>query len=171
MRTELSREGRRSWRALFEAHALMLRKIDDDLAAEGVGALTDYDVLFLLYEAPQRRLRMAELADAVMISRSGLTRLVDRLEKKGFLYREPAPDDRRGAFAVLKDSGVEEMRRIWGIYARGIHEYFAAHLTEEETEQVRCIFGRLRDRMRGKLECPLTQSLENPPVADADFVK
>jgi len=145
---KLTREERLSWRALFEAHALVLRRIDEDLSRADVGSLTDYDVLYTLYLSPERRVRLAELATAALLSRSGLSRLVDRLEAKGFLRREPCEDDRRGAFAHLTDEGVEELRRIWKIYSAGIARYFFPTLTAEETETVGRIFGRVRDTLR-----------------------
>jgi DNA-binding MarR family transcriptional regulator len=126
----------------------VLQRVDGDLAAAGVGSLRDYDVLYTLYRAPNRRLRLAELSDAAILSRSGLTRLVDRLEARGLLRREPCAKDRRGAYAVLTDEGLEEMRRIWAIYGRGIAEYFAAHLSAEETETTQRAFARIADILR-----------------------
>lgn len=146
----LAREPRKAWRALFEAHARILAQIDRDLEAAQVGSLSDYDVLFTLYESPHRRLRLAELALAAVLSRSGLTRLIDRLETKGYLRREPDPSDRRGTFAVLTETGIEELRRIWAVYSQGIARYFADPLSEAEVEMVYTLFTRLAARMR----CP-----------------
>ena len=75
---------------------------------------------------------MHELARAVVLSRSGLTRLVDRLENAGLLCREPDPSDRRGAFAVLTDEGRDMLRRMWPVYAAGIAEHFGGHISDEE---------------------------------------
>jgi DNA-binding MarR family transcriptional regulator len=105
--------------------------------------LSWYDVLFALYEAPDRRLRMSGLASAIVLSRSGLTRLVDRLEAEGLLARERLASDRRGAFAVLTEKGVEAMRRAWPVYARGIQEHFARFLNDEEARIVTKIFRRM----------------------------
>lgn len=146
--TTLSREERLAWRALYEAQARILQRIDEDLHQAGVGSLSDYSVLFTLYEAPLRRVRLAELANAAFLSRSGLTRLVDRLETRGFLRREPCLEDRRGAFAVLTDEGIAELRRIWKVYAAGIARTFAAHLSANEIKAVGETFGRLRDALR-----------------------
>src|SRR5689334_23371658 len=86
------------WRALINAHAALSDRIERALAAAGLPALAWYDVLWALYSAPDRRLRMAELADHTVFSRSGLTRLVDRMEAAGVVERQPAPGDRRGSF-------------------------------------------------------------------------
>ena len=93
------------WRLFITAHAALVERIDHELAAAGVIPLQWYDVLVELAQAPEQRRRMYELADAVVLSKSSLSRLIDRLEAEGMLRREPAPDDRRGAFAVLTDAG------------------------------------------------------------------
>lgn len=95
-----------------------------------------------LVEAPEHRLRMHELAAKVVLSRSGLTRLVDRLEKEGFLFREPDPTDRREAFAVLTEQGRDALRKSWPVYARGISEHFTRHLGDEEARTLVEIFTR-----------------------------
>jgi DNA-binding MarR family transcriptional regulator len=86
-----------AWRALLTAHADLTERIDAALRAAGVIPLRWYDALLSLYEAPGRRLRLAELARAALLSRSGLSRLVDRLEAAGLLMREPCEDDARDA--------------------------------------------------------------------------
>ena len=113
-----------TWRAFLTAHARVTKRISKDLAAAGLPDLTWYDVLWALYSAPERRLRIRELADAVALSSTGMTRFVDRLERAGYVTREAVPGDRRGAFAVITDSGAELLRQMWPIYARGIQEYF-----------------------------------------------
>lgn len=96
--------------------------------------LSWYDVLLALYEAPERKLRMHELASAILVTRGGLTRLVARIEKAGLLRREPDPADGRGLYAVLTEEGLEALRRTWPTYARGIAEHFGKHLEDEEVE-------------------------------------
>jgi DNA-binding MarR family transcriptional regulator len=108
-------------------------------------SLEHYDVLLCLKRAPggETRLRLSELAKAVTLSRSGLTRLVDRLEKAGLLRREACPSDRRGAFAVLTPKGSDALRRTWPAYARAIQEHFARHLSDEEAAVLARAFGRI----------------------------
>jgi DNA-binding MarR family transcriptional regulator len=132
-----------AWRSFLMAHAALVNQIERALLEAGVVPLSWYDVLFALYEAPERRLRMSELASAIVLSRSGLTRLVDRLEAEGLLARERLASDRRGAFAVLTEKGVEAMRRAWPVYARGIQEHFARFLNDEEARIVTKIFRRM----------------------------
>lgn len=145
----LTAEQLRVWRAFITAHAAVIRRIERDLAAAGAIPLTWYDVLIELYEAPGRRLRLHHLADAVVLSRSGLTRLVDRLERAGLLTRETATTDRRGAFAVLTDAGIAAMREAWPVYARGIRDAFARHLTDAEVEAMAPALERIVGAARG----------------------
>jgi DNA-binding MarR family transcriptional regulator len=143
MRTKLSSAGLAAWRKLITAHALLIEQIDRDLAAAGCIPLQWYDVLVELLEAPEQRLRMSELARRVVLSRSTLTHLAARLEGEGLLRRERVDTDRRGAYAVLTDDGREAMRKAWPVYAHGIAGYFAAHLSEEEADQLRDLLARV----------------------------
>lgn len=137
-----------AYRTFITAHAEVISRIERDMAAAGVIPIVWYDVLIELYEAPDRRLRMHELARAVVLSRSTLTRTVDRLEAAGLLRREPDPSDRRGAFAVLTDAGLEAMREAWPVYARGIEAYVTRHITDDEARLLTTIFERIRDAAR-----------------------
>jgi DNA-binding MarR family transcriptional regulator len=123
-----------AWRTFITVHATLIDQIDNELVAAEQLPLHWYDVLIELAEAPDRRLRMHELARAVVLSRSGLTRLVDRLEKEGLLTRQPDPADRRGAFAVITQQGLAAMRNAWPVYATGIINHFAQHLNESEAQ-------------------------------------
>jgi DNA-binding MarR family transcriptional regulator len=132
-----------AWRSLLVAYAVVIERIERELAEAGLPSLSWYDVLLELDIASEKRLRMHELARAVVLSRSGLTRLVDRLEGAGLLRREPDPVDRRGSFAVLTEEGTAMRRRMWPIYARGIAEHFGRHLTDEEAQAITRVLERV----------------------------
>jgi DNA-binding MarR family transcriptional regulator len=132
-----------AWRTFLKAHATLIDRIDHDLVVARLPPLSTYDVLIELYEAPEQRLRMHELAERVVLSRSGLTRLVDRLEAEGMLTRERSGTDRRGAYAVITEQGITVLRRMWPTYARSIAEYFAQWLTLEEAQLLEAAFGRI----------------------------
>ena len=132
-----------AWRAFLKAHAALVDQIDHDLVTAERLPLSSYDVLIELCEASGQRLRMHELAERVLLSRSGLTRLVDRLESEGYLTRDPCKTDRRGAYAVLTDRGYEALQIAWPIYARGIARYFADWLTPDETVMLEAAFNRM----------------------------
>ena len=116
------------WRSFLNAHARVTRAIARNLAAAGLPDLSWYDVLWALHRAPDGGLRVNELARAVVLSPTGMSRFVDRLEAEGLVRREPDPADRRALQVVLTDAGRELLRRMWPIYARGIEREFAAHL-------------------------------------------
>jgi len=132
-----------AWRAFLKAHAKVVDRIDRDLVKTERLPLSSYDVLIELYEAPERRLRMHELAERVVLSRSGLTRLVDRLEAEGFLVRDRSGKDRRGAYAVIIEPGIAALRRAWPVYAQGIARYFAESLTPEEAQVLALALERI----------------------------
>ena len=115
-----------AWRALLNARARVVDAAEAALADAGLPPLGWYDVLWPLYRAPGRRLRMGALADEVTQSRTGLTRAVDRLEREGLLRREPAPEDRRGSYVVLTRAGAALLRRMWPVYERVLDETFAS---------------------------------------------
>lgn len=109
-------------------HARIVRQVEVALAEAELPPLTWYDVLWPLYRAPERRLRMGTLAAETTLSRTGLTRLVDRIEAAGLLRREPAPEDRRGSYVALTRAGDQMLRRMWPVYERVLETAFAARL-------------------------------------------
>src|ERR687885_1610105 len=133
-----------AWRALLNAHAAVVARVEQELAAAKLPPLAWYDVLWALYRAPDRRLRMTELADHVVLSRTGLVRLVDRIEATGLARREAVPEDRRGAYATLTEAGAEMLRRMWPVYARGIRELFLGPVGED-AELVRAALERVAE--------------------------
>jgi DNA-binding MarR family transcriptional regulator len=139
----LSEQHLAAWRAFLKAHATIINLIDRDLVAAQRPQLSTYDVLIELYEEPEHRLRMHELAERVVLSRSGLTRLVDRLEAEGLMIRDRCGTDRRGAYAVITEQGIAALQRTWPIYARGITEYFAEWLTLEEAQLLESALARI----------------------------
>lgn len=134
-----------AWRALLTAHAELTERIDAALRAAGVIPLRWYDALLCLYEAPGRRLRLAELARAALLSRSGLTRLVDRLEAAGLLTRVPCEDDARGAYAVLTGEGLQALRRCWRVYGAEIEARIGRRLAPAEARSLRGLLVRLAE--------------------------
>lgn len=136
-----------AWRGLLTVQSVTVSQIEERLDAEKLPPLGWYDVLFALHEQPEKRLRMADLASAVLLSRSGLTRLVDRLESEGLLRREACATDKRGWNVCLTDAGTETLRRIWPVYRAGISDFFVRHLTEEEVTLLNGIFTKITARL------------------------
>jgi DNA-binding MarR family transcriptional regulator len=120
------------WRAFVNAHAGVIRKIEKDLAERHQVPLIWYDVLVALYQSPGKKLRMTELADKVVLTPSGITRLVEKLEKEGLVRRERTEEDRRGAYTVLTREGKRAFLKAWPTYEQGIQQYFVSQLSEDE---------------------------------------
>nr|WP_231500135.1 MarR family transcriptional regulator [Saccharothrix sp. NRRL B-16314] len=131
------------WRSFLRAHARLTRILEAELIAEQRLSLAAYDVLVQLADAPLYRLRMTELADAVLLSRSGVTRLVDRLERAGLVLRERADGDGRGVVAVLTAQGLDRLRTASGTHLTGVARHFAEAFDHSELES----FGRTCDRL------------------------
>jgi DNA-binding MarR family transcriptional regulator len=146
---QLPPEKMAAWRAFLEAHARITDVLARELRAEESLPLAWYDVLVQLQEAPGYRLRMQELAEAVLLSKSGLTRLVDRMEREGLVRRSACPDDRRGILAELTDRGLATLRRTSTTHLRGVDAHFASHLTAEEATELAAVLRRLADRADG----------------------
>jgi len=121
-----------AWRAVITANAVLVDLLGDELVARSGMALTTYDVLVQLSEAPSGRLRMSELADLVVLSRSGLTRLVDRMVRDGLVRRDECEDDRRGSYAVVTAAGRAALRKAWPVHVDGVARHFAALLDDPE---------------------------------------
>lgn len=121
----------------------MVRDLERELVAEAGLPLAWYDVLLQLAEAPGRRLRMAELADSVLLSRSGLTRLVDRLQAEGLVCRQRSMDDARGTFTVLTDAGFDRLRAAAPTHLGGIQRHWLEHFDDDELRVLGELLGRL----------------------------
>lgn len=133
------------WRSFLRAHAGVTAQLEGELAAAEL-PLAWYDVLLQLVEAPRRRLRMAELADRVLLSRSGLTRLVDRLQAEGYVTREPSPDDARGTYTVLTRAGFDALRAAAPVHLMGVRDHFLRRFTDDELRTLGVLLARLDGR-------------------------
>jgi DNA-binding MarR family transcriptional regulator len=124
----------RAWRGMLRAHAALTKALDADLDAAHELPLSSYEVLMYLNDAEGRRMRMRDLAASVILSRSGLTRLADRLEREGLIRRESCPSDARGAFAVLTPAGAEKLAAARTTHLAGVRSLFLQHFSEAELE-------------------------------------
>lgn len=139
----------RAWGLFLYAQALVLERIEAALRAAGLPPLAWYDVLWELEKADGGRLRMHELAQKVVLSRSNLTRLADRLEDAGLIGREACPDDRRGAYCVITPAGRETRQKMWPVYSRQIETLFAQHLTDAAASDMADRFAAIARTARG----------------------
>ena len=126
-------QGTRAWRSLLRAHATLLRQLESDLERKTGLALADFDVLAQLALA-DGNLRMTELANRALISRSGMTRRVARLVEEGLVRRAGADADGRGVVVTLTDAGLARLTETVPVHARGVSELFVARLEDAELE-------------------------------------
>lgn len=139
----LDRDELAAWRGMLRVHASMTRQLDLELTRAHDLPLSSYEVLLFLNDAPDGRLRMSELADGVLLSRSGLTRLVDRLERGGLIERERCADDARGWFAIITHEGRRLFADARETHLAGVRDRFLAHFSREELQEL----GKLWDRV------------------------
>jgi len=130
-----------AWAVLLTAHATLIERVEAALAAAGLPALAWYDVLWELEKA-DGRLRMRELGERVVLSKSNLSRLADRLEAAGLVERRDAADDGRGYDLVLTRAGRAMRKRMWPVYEAQIEALFSRHLSLEEARAVGEALGR-----------------------------
>ena len=137
------------WRAFVRAQAHVSRRLDEDLRNEHGLSLQEYVALLILAEAPERRLRMGRLADSLTLSKSGATRLIDRLADDGFVARVSCSSDLRGAEAALTDEGLNRLRTAAPTHLRGIADYFLSAIDQGDLEVVERTMLGVADRACG----------------------
>ena len=123
-----------AWRGMLQVHARVTQRLDTQMHAEHGLSVSAYEVLMFLADAPQHRMRMSDIADRVLLSRSGCTRLVDRLADQGCVTRCAAGDDGRGLFAQLTPDGLEKVGAARRTHHEGVRRFFLHHLTP--TDQI-----------------------------------
>jgi DNA-binding MarR family transcriptional regulator len=133
----------RAWRGLVRAHACLVKRLDTQLEAQHGLPLTSYEVLLRLSAADGGKMRMHDIASSVLLSRSGLTRLVDRLERDGLVRRCSCENDARGAYAVITESGRVRCADARATHLAGVRTMFVAHYSEAELE----LLGPLLERL------------------------
>ena len=140
---DLSREEFAVWSGFLQAHAALARELDADLRSAHRLLLTDFEILLWLANRPCARMRMAALADTVLLSPSGLSRAVERLETRGLVQRIPCPEDRRGSYAALTVSGIDLVRTASRTHAASIRRCFLDRLTRDEQRTLVSTWERL----------------------------
>ncbi len=135
------------WRAFVMAQMHVSKRLDDDLRAGHDLSLQEYGALLVLAEATDRRLRMSRLADELALSRSGATRLIDRLVRDGLVKREDSSSDARGQEALLTDAGLDRLRAASPTHLRGIRDYFLAAIEEADLPAIERSMNAIRHRL------------------------
>jgi DNA-binding MarR family transcriptional regulator len=152
-----------AWRTFLQAHARITRRLDEELQAAHGLSLAEYDALLQIAHAPGRRVRMNVLANRVILSRSGITRLVDRLEADGSVERSPCTTDARGQEAVLTAAGLDRLRSAATTHLVGVRRYFLDRFDTKDLDAIERSLGRVA----GALEPDARPSHEGCPPAEA----
>jgi DNA-binding MarR family transcriptional regulator len=138
-----------AWRSYLQSHATIVRLLDAELVSEHGITTRDYEVLLYLAQAPDRRLPMSALAESTMLTRSGITRLVDGLVAGGFIERVSCPNDARVSYAQLTDAGFAKLRDAGCTHVGSIRRLFLEHFDADETGLLATLLGRLPGAQRG----------------------
>jgi DNA-binding MarR family transcriptional regulator len=140
----------RAWARFVTAHALLVERVEAALVEAQLPSLDWYDLLWSLENAEHGRMRMADLAERTVVSRSNITRLADRLEEAGLVVRMSCPQDGRSTYCVLTDKGRAMRTRMWNVYRKQIEKLFGQHLGAREADEMAAVFERIISRLRGK---------------------
>jgi DNA-binding MarR family transcriptional regulator len=139
----LSAEELRAWRGMLTVHTRLTAALDEELQARHGISVSAYEVLMFVGDAHDTKLRMADLADRVLLSRSGLTRLVDRLVRDGLIERCACSDDGRGSFAQLTSDGREKLDAARRAHLEGVRRLFLGHVSAEEQRTLGALWDRV----------------------------
>lgn len=145
MTVEADGQGIETWATFLRAHGAVVQRLEAEMVAERGLPLDWYEVLLHLSQAPRNRLRMQELTDRILLTQSGVSRLVDRMVAAGLVDRAPDDADRRGRYAVLSRNGRRVLRESAPVHRRGIAEHFLQHLSQEEQRVLRRALGKVRN--------------------------
>ena len=139
-----------AWGGFLRAHGALVRHLDDDLRATHGLTLSSYEVMLFLAWSPDRRMRMGELAGRVLITLSGVTRLIGRLEREGLVRRERSSEDGRGHYAILTEAGLLRLREAHPTHLTGVRQLFLQHFDEEELRTLAGFWDRVSPRVPHK---------------------
>ncbi|MEO0444476.1 MAG: MarR family transcriptional regulator [Verrucomicrobiota bacterium] len=132
-----------AWRRFITAHGVVFQKLDAELKAAGQVSYDWYDVLMAIHEAEERQLKMSQLAEFTLLSQSGMTRRVHRMEAAGLIERHADPEDGRSVIVTLTASGQEAIRNAWAVYEQFIASVFESSLSEQEAQVLWNVFDRI----------------------------
>lgn len=151
--TDLEGAALGAWRCFLQSHASILRALDAELVAEHGITARDYEVLLYLAQAPERKLAMSALAERTMLTRSGITRLVDGLVGTGFIDRIACTRDARVSYASLTETGYRKLREASRTHIASIHRLFLSSYSAEEIQQLAALLARLPGAGAGEGQC------------------
>ncbi|MBA2889872.1 MarR family winged helix-turn-helix transcriptional regulator [Nonomuraea soli] len=143
----LSQAEQQAWRAHLVVHKLLMHRLDRELHEFGL-SINDYEILVNLSESPGHRMRMSDLADATIQSRSRLSHQISRMEAKGLVTREECADDRRGTFAVLTDNGWDTIKEVAPHHVAAVREHFVDRLSTDQLTEMQRAYAPIVEHLK-----------------------
>ena len=143
MSKSLEQEMVDTWRGILFAYAKVFRALETDLVQQHDLPANWFDVMGRLNQAPGGRLRIHQLEDALLLTRSGLTRLVDRIEEAGFVRRERSAEDRRGVYVAITQEGIDKLDEIWPDHVNSIQKHFGQYLNRSDAKALQTATTKL----------------------------
>lgn len=134
-----------TWRGFLFANAKVVRALDTDMIEQHDLSMTWFDLLSRIKQAPGQRLRMHQLEEASLFTRSGITGLADRLEKAGFVRRERSAEDRRGVYLAITQAGIDKIDEVWPDHQLSIQKHFGEHLDPEDVKALQATTEKILD--------------------------
>lgn len=138
-----------AWSSFFVSHALSIQKLEKELSGRAPLSLHEYDVLLTIDRSPDKRLRYSDLASISLFTKSGITRILKRLETRGFIDRQKCESDGRGAFAKLNKLGGKALKDTWAVYSAEVLKIFEPALTQPEGKTLEHLLGKVIDELVG----------------------
>lgn len=148
MEPQIEHQRLEAWKSFLQAHATLIDRLESELQRDASLPLTWYDVLVQLNRVPEQRLRLQDLGRALVISKSGLTRRIDRMEEAGLVERRHCSEDARGVYAVLTAKGNNVLEASAPIHLRGVQKHFARHLSDEEAAALQSAFTKVLEYLQ-----------------------
>ena len=139
----LSKQATEAWVSLVRSYSTLVGELNGQLVSAHGLTINDYEVLLRLAQAPERRMRRVDLAESVLLTASGITRLLDRLERDGYVERAECASDRRVTYAVLTEDGYDKLREAADTHMSGVQELFAGRYSVAELERLAELLGRV----------------------------
>ena len=145
MTTTISDQKLAAWRTFLAAYGTTMRALEHEMLEDQGISLTWYEILARLDAAPEGLMQMKDLAECILLSRSGLTRLIDRMAAEGLVDRLPCPEDRRGTYAAITDEGRNSLRRAMPSHIRSIDEHFLRYLDVFDVQALQRVLKKVLD--------------------------
>ncbi|HMP47349.1 MAG TPA: MarR family transcriptional regulator [Oligoflexia bacterium] len=136
------------WSELFVSRPIAIKKVEEKMALDSPLGLDEYDLLLIISREPEMRCRLNLITEKTLYSKSGVTRVVNRMLESGYLKKTSCPEDKRGQYASLTNEGIKALKKSWDIYSKAIIETLGPCLNRDEVKQLTSLLSKLIDQLR-----------------------